>query len=67
MNKLWSIVQYGYLIAAAVCLIEGFLRLNTNDNKIYLFFGFAVVFVIMFFVKRKFRQRIIKKNNNKPQ
>lgn len=65
MNKLWNIVQYGYLVAAAICLIEGFLRINTGDNKVYLFFGFAVVFIVMFFVKRKFRRKIEERNRNK--
>ncbi|MCH3884410.1 hypothetical protein [Tenacibaculum aquimarinum] len=66
MNKLWKIIQYGYLVVAAICLVEGIIRFNSDRNKAYLFLIVAVLVTFMFFVKRRLRQKIEKRNSNKP-
>ncbi|APG65169.1 hypothetical protein LPB136_07325 [Tenacibaculum todarodis] len=66
MNKLWKIIQYGYLVVAVICLVEGIIRFNSDRNKAYLFLIVAVLVTFMFFVKRRLRQKIEKRNNNKP-
>lgn len=64
MSKIWKIFQYGYLLIAIICIIEGIIRFNTNRNSSYLFFGFAVFVTIMFFVKRRFRIKVEERNRN---
>lgn len=66
MNKLWKIIQYGYLVVAIICLVEGIIRFNSDRNKAYLFLIVAVLVTFMFFVKRKLRQKIEKRNSNRP-
>lgn len=66
MNKLWKIIQYGYLVVAVICLVEGVIRFNSDRNKAYLFLIVAVLVTFMYFVKRRLRQKIEKRNNNKP-
>ena len=59
MNKLWKFFQYGYLIIAIICLIEGVIKLiekNYVTGSILL--GTAVLVIILFLVKRRFRKRI---------
>ena len=63
MNKLWKFFQYGYLIIAIICFIEGFLRWNSNREKAYLFFGFSIFIILVFFFKRHFRKKVEKRNN----
>ncbi|WP_298763244.1 hypothetical protein [uncultured Polaribacter sp.] len=59
MNKLWRFFQYGYLIIAIICLVEGVIKLiekNYVTGSILL--GTAVLVIILFLVKRRFRKRI---------
>lgn len=62
MNKLWKIIQYGYLIVGIVFFIEGILKWNSNRNQSYLMFGFAIFITLIFFFKRNFRRKIEKKH-----
>ena len=64
MNKLWSIIQYAYLIIAVIFLVEGVLKWNTNRPQSYLMFGFAIFITLIFFFKRKFRKKIEERNKN---
>lgn len=63
MTKLWKFFQYGYLIVAIICLIEGIIRFNSEREKAYLFFGFSIFITIVFFFKRHFRKKVEKRNN----
>jgi hypothetical protein len=63
MNRIWKFFQYGYLIIAIICLVEGLLRWSTDRNRAYLFLGFAVFIVIIFLFKRHFRKNVEKRNN----
>ncbi len=65
MNKLWKIFQYGYLILAIACLIEGILKWSFNKEKSYFLIGFSIFFTLMFFFRRYFRKKIEKINNQK--
>ena len=65
MNKLWNIVQYGYLIVAAICFIDGISKFNTNRNGAYLYIAFSVFLIFIFLIKRKFRKKIEERNRNK--
>lgn len=65
MNKLWKILQYGYLVIALICFVEAVIRFNSDRNKAYLFLGFGIFVTFMFFIKRKFRRKIQERNSNK--
>lgn len=62
MTKLWKIFQYGYLIIAILCLIEGIIRFNSEREKAYLFIGFSIFITLVFFFKRHFRKKVEKRN-----
>ena len=65
MNKIWKFFQYGYLMVAFICVVEGFMRWNTNRERSYFFFGFAVFITLVFFFKRHFRKKVEQRNNQK--
>ena len=63
MTKLWKFFQYGYLIVAIICLIEGIVRFNSEREKAYLFLCFSIFITLVFFFKRHFRKKVEKRNN----
>ncbi|QMU63649.1 MAG: hypothetical protein GKR88_04690 [Flavobacteriaceae bacterium] len=65
MNTLWKLLQYGYLVVAAIFLIEAVLTFNKNRSKAYMMFGFAIFILLIFFFKRHFRKKIEKRNAQK--
>lgn len=62
MSKIWKFFQYGYLMIAVICFVEGVLRWNTNKNSAYLFIGFSIFITLVFFLKRHFRKKVEKRN-----
>lgn len=62
MNKIWKIFQYGYLVVAAICLIEGVLRFNENRETAILLLVFSVFITIVFLFKRRFRKKVEERN-----
>lgn len=58
LSKLYNLFQYAYIIAAAFAIYTAIDIWNTDPNKAYLFLFFAVVFIFMFFFKRRFRKMI---------
>lgn len=65
MNKLWKILQYGYLIVAAIFLFEGIVRFNSDRQRAYIFFGFSILMIVVFFFKRHFRRKVAQRNKQK--
>lgn len=65
MNKIWKFFQYGYLMVAFICLIEAFVRWNSDRNRAILFLVFAIFITIVFFFKRHFRKKVEQRNNQK--
>ena len=63
MNKLWKFFQYGYLMVAFICVVEGIVRWNADRSRSFLFLGFAVLIIFVFFFKRHFRKKVEKRNN----
>jgi FtsH-binding integral membrane protein len=63
MNRIWKFFQYGYLIVALICLVEGVTRWNAERSRSYLFLGFAFFIILVFFFKRHFRKKVEKRNN----
>ncbi|MCG1035970.1 hypothetical protein [Polaribacter sargassicola] len=65
MNKIWKFFQYGYLIVAVICLIEGIIRISSGSEKEkgYLFIGASIFITLVFFFKRHFRKKVEKRNN----
>lgn len=66
MNRLWKFFQYGYLMIAFICVVEGIVRWNSDRSRSYLFIGFAILITIVFFFKRHFRKKVeIRNSQNK--
>ena len=63
MNIVWKFFQYGYLIVALICLVEGFIRWNEEPEKAYIFIGASIFITLVFFFKRHFRKKVEKRNN----
>ena len=62
MQKVWKIFEYGYLLIAIVFIVETVLKWNTEREKAYLLLVFAVLAVMMYFFKRRFRNRLNNRN-----
>jgi FtsH-binding integral membrane protein len=65
MNKIWKFFQYGYLMVAFICIIEAIMRWNSDRQRAYFFFGFAIFTTLVFFFKRRFRKKVQERNNKK--
>ncbi len=63
MTKIWKLFQYGYLIIAAICLIEGIFKWNTDRNTAIILFVFSIFITLVFFFKRHFRKKVEQRNN----
>ena len=63
MNKIWKIFQYGYLLVALICLVEGVVRWSEEPQKAYMFLCAAIFIILVFFFKRHFRKKVEKRNN----
>ncbi|HET8885880.1 MAG TPA: hypothetical protein VFM70_05955 [Salinimicrobium sp.] len=57
MMKFYKLIEYAYLAFALFFLIEAFRIWEAEENKAYLYLGFVVIAVFMFFFRRKFRRR----------
>ncbi len=64
MFKAWKIFQYGYLIIAIICLVEGIFKLKDDPNRAYLLIGFSIFITLVFLFKRFFRKKVEKRNQN---
>ena len=63
MNTLWKFFQYGYLLVAFICLIEGLVKWSSEREKAYLFLCTSIFITLVFFFKRHFRKKVEKRNN----
>ena len=64
MTKISKFFEYGYLIIAIIFIVEGIFRWNTDREKAYLFIGFSVLAIFMYFFKKRFRKKVEARNNN---
>jgi len=58
MQRVFKIFEYGYLFIAVIFVIETVLNWNTNRERAYLFLGFSVLAIFMYFFKKRFRKRV---------
>jgi|TARA_B110000908_G_scaffold6961_2_gene8681 hypothetical protein len=63
MNKMWRFFQYGYLVLAAICLVEGLFALGSDSGKALILIGFSFFITFVFLLKRRFRKKIKQRNN----
>ncbi|PQJ71875.1 MULTISPECIES: hypothetical protein [Polaribacter] len=63
MNTVWKFFQYGYLVVALICLVEGIVRWSEEREKAYMFLGASIFITLVFFFKRHFRKKVEKRNN----
>jgi hypothetical protein len=64
MNRVWKFFQYGYLMVAFICLVEGIVRWNDDRDRAYFFLLFSISITLVFFFKRHFRKKVEKRNND---
>ncbi|MCF6346836.1 MAG: hypothetical protein L3J20_00870 [Flavobacteriaceae bacterium] len=64
MTKAFKFFEYAYLIIAIIFIVEGILRWNTNREKAYLFLGFSILAIFMYFFKKRFRKKTEARNKN---
>ena len=64
MTKLLRFFEIGYLIIALVLAYETISNWNTNREKAYIYLGFSIAAVFMYFFKKRFRKRTEARNNN---
>ncbi len=57
MQKVNKILEIAYLVIAIVFLFEAISILNTDNIKALMYGAFAIMAVLMFFLKRKIRNR----------
>lgn len=65
MNKLWSVIQYGYLVVGVIFFVEGILKWNSDREEAFIMFGFGIFIILIFFFKRKFRRKIEERNKKR--
>jgi hypothetical protein len=63
MNKIWKLFQYGYLLIAVICLIEGLFKLSSDRTKGMFLIGISIFITLVFFFKRHFRKKVEKRNS----
>jgi len=64
MTKFWKFFEIGYLIIAVILIYETISRWNSEREKAYLFLGFSVLAIFMYFFKKRFRKKVEARNND---
>tara|TARA_R110001592_G_scaffold5584_4_gene30826 strand:+ start:1406 stop:1606 length:201 start_codon:yes stop_codon:yes gene_type:complete len=63
MNTIWKFFQYGYIIIAAFFLIDAISSFTSDRSRAVLSFVFSIFITLVFFLKRHFRKKVEKRNN----
>ncbi len=63
LTKVSHIFEYLYLVVAALSIYKVVTEWGQEDAQTLLFVIFAIVGVFMFFFKRAFRKRMMKRQN----
>lgn len=63
-NKIYRLFEYAYLVMFLLAAYAVYANWAVDRNKAYLFLGFAVLAVFMFFFKRRFRKSVEERNRN---
>ena len=64
MSRYYKFIEIAYLIVALIFIYEGVTRFYTEREKSYMFLGFAVLAVFMYFFKKRFRKRFEERRKN---
>lgn len=62
MSTLWKYSYYVYLVIVAILLFEGISRLGDNTEWGIMLLGIAIMVLVKFFITRRFRRNIEKRN-----
>ena len=65
--KIYQIFEYAYIAMALFSVYLVITNWETDRNRAYLFAGFGVLAVFMFFFKRRFRRKIEEHKRNQQQ
>lgn len=64
MNRAFRISELLYVFIAAVAAYEVYDLWGTFDSRFWIFVGFMVAAILMFFFRRKQRQKFEERNKN---
>ncbi len=67
MNKMLKFVEIAWIVIAVISLVELIRLWGTFDTKFWMFLGFMVVAIFMFFFRRKQRLRYEESRRNNPK
>lgn len=59
-----KIFQYAYLVFAVLFAYDGIMKWNLDRTSSYISLGLAALAIFMFFFRRKFNNKIQKKDNS---
>jgi len=65
MNILWKYSYYVYLVIVAILVFEGVSRLGNNTQMGAILLAIAALLLVKFFITRRFRKNIEKRNQQK--
>jgi positive regulator of sigma E activity len=65
MTTLWKYSYYVYLVIVAILLFEGIARLGSNTKWGIILIALAAVVLLKFFMTRKLRRNLEKRNQQK--
>lgn len=57
MTKLLRFFEIGYLIISIILAYETFANWNLNREKAYVYLGFSIAAIFMYFFKKRFRKK----------
>lgn len=63
MNTIWKFFQYGYIIVAVFFVIDAISNFASDKSRAVLSSIFAIFITLVFFLKRHFRKKVEKRNN----
>ncbi|MBT8255225.1 MAG: hypothetical protein KJO23_01675 [Bacteroidia bacterium] len=61
-SKIYQFFEYAYIAMALFSIYLVYTNWEMNRGRAYLFGGFAIVAIFMFFFKRNFRKNLEKRN-----
>jgi hypothetical protein len=67
MNKLLKVVEIAWIVIAAICLFQVISEWGSGKDTQYIFAGFGVFAVVMFYIRRKQRIRYEQNKARKEQ
>ncbi len=66
-TKFLRISEIIWIVIASIALAESVIRWPSKDNKLYIFIGFTVFGILMFFIRRGLRKKLERNSQQNPK